>query len=123
MKKKETQLLIEWYRKLSTEFAEMADALEGTPQKEKPPGDEKVEAPEEAPKQEEPATETAPEPEAEPAKTYTFEEVRGILAAKSRAGHREAVKALINKYGGQQLSDYKDSPSILAELVSDAEGI
>ena len=52
-------------------------------------------------------------------KTYTFEEVRGILSDKSRKGHREAVKALISKYGGTQLSDYKDDPGTLAKLAKD----
>jgi hypothetical protein len=56
-------------------------------------------------------------------KTYTFEEVRGILAGKSRSGHREADKALITKYGGTQLSDYKDDPEKLAALVAEAEVI
>ena len=33
-----------------------------------------------------------PAAQAEPEKTYSFTEVRGILADKSRSGHREAVR-------------------------------
>ena len=99
MEKKEITILINGLRALSTETAKIADALEGM---------------EPAKNEETPAAET---------KTYTFEEVRGILAGKSRSGHREAVNALITKYGGTQLSDYKDDPEKLAALVAEAEVI
>jgi len=48
---------------------------------------------------EEKAEEKAPE-EKEP----TLEEVRAAMADKSRDGHREAVKAIITKYGANNLS-------------------
>ena len=103
MEKKELTILINGLRALSADVTKIADALEGL----------------------EPAKkeETKPEAPAAEIKTYTFEEVRGILAGKSRSGHREAVKALITKYGGTQLSDYKDDPETLAALVADAEVI
>ena len=50
------------------------------------------------------------------AEGYSYEEVRAILAAKARDGYREDVKALIRKYGGEQLSDFKDEPDILTAL-------
>ena len=65
----------------------------------------------------------APEPEApaDEEKTYTLEDVRAVLAEKSRAGHTEEVKALITKYGAERLSAV--DPSNYAALMADAEGI
>lgn len=37
-------------------------------------------------------------------KQPTLEEVRAVMADKSRDGHREAVKAIITKYGANNLS-------------------
>lgn len=64
----------------------------------------------------------APVPEA-PAETptYTLEDVRAVLAEKSRAGHTEEVKALITKYGAERLSAV--DPSNYEALMADAEGI
>ena len=55
------------------------------------------------------------------AKTYTFEDVRAILAQKSIDGYREEVKALITKFGGNRLSDIKKED--YAEFIKQAEGI
>ena len=44
----------------------------------------------------------APKPEAKPA--YTLEQVRAVLADKSRAGHTAEVRTLLQKYGAQKLS-------------------
>lgn len=63
--------------------------------------------------------ETEPVP---PVKTYTREEVRGILAEKARAGFREEVKALLTSRGVKQLSEITD-PAALAALVTEAETI
>lgn len=38
-------------------------------------------------------------------KTVSLEDVRAILVRKSAEGKREAVKALITKYGADRLSD------------------
>ena len=57
----------------------------------------------------------------EPAKEYTLEDVRAALAEKSRAGHTEAVKELISKYGADRLSAI--DPSNYAALMADAEVI
>jgi len=57
-----------------------------------------------------------------PAKEYTYEEARAILAEKSRLGHRAEVKAILTKYGVKQLSDVTD-PKTLATLVAEAETI
>lgn len=56
-----------------------------------------------------------------PAKTYTFEDVRAVLAQKSIDGYREEVKALITKFGGSRLSDIKQVD--YAEFIKQAQGI
>ena len=54
-------------------------------------------------------------------KTYTKEEVRGILAGKSAQGYGKEVKALLSKYGADKLSTL--SPEHYAAVIADAEGI
>lgn len=49
----------------------------------------------------------------------TLEDVRAVLAVKSRQGLTAEVKALIEKYGGSRLSDVK--PEEYANLIQDAE--
>ena len=55
-------------------------------------------------------------------KVYTYEEVRAILAEKSRTGFRAEVKAILTGHGVKQLSDVKD-PAMLAKIVAEAESI
>jgi hypothetical protein len=50
------------------------------------------------------ATIEAPVEEVPEEKQPTLEEVRAAMADKSRDGHREAVKAIITKYGANNLS-------------------
>ena len=64
----------------------------------------------------------AEEPAPAPAKVYTYEEARAVLAEKSRTGFRAEVKAILTKYGVTQLSDVKD-PNTLAAIVAEAEEI
>lgn len=57
-------------------------------------------------------------PKAEPEeKSLTLEEVRAVLAEKSRAGHTAEVKELLNKHGADKLSeiDPAEYPALLAE--------
>ena len=68
--------------------------------------------------QDEPAAETPQAPE----KVYTYEEVRAILAEKSRTGFRAEVKAILTGHGVKQLSDVKE-PATLAKIVAEAESI
>ena len=56
------------------------------------------------------------EPEEKP---LTLEEVRGVLAEKSRAGHTEEVRALLNKHGADKLSEI--DPAEYAALLAEAE--
>ena len=104
MTKKDKQVLIDGLKMLSADVAELAALLEGT------------EAP--AKKQDVPAEEEAPAP----AKVYTYEEVRAILAEKSRTGFRAEVKALLTAHGVKQLSDVK-TPEEFATIVAEAEVI
>ena len=58
-----------------------------------------------------------PEPPAE--KELTLEEVRAVLADKSRAGFTEQVKELLKKYGADKLSAV--DPAEYKALLADAE--
>ena len=51
----------------------------------------------------------------------TLEQVRAVLADKSRNGHTEAIRTLLEKYGGSRLSEI--SPNRYAEILEDAEGL
>lgn len=50
-------------------------------------------------------------------KAITLEQVRAVLAEKSRAGHTAQVRELLEKYGAAKLSaiDPSQYPSLLAE--------
>jgi len=56
------------------------------------------------------------EPEEKP---LTLEEVRAVLAEKSRSGHTEEVRALLNKHGADKLSEI--DPTEYAALLAEAE--
>ena len=49
--------------------------------------------------------------------TISLEQVRGVLADKSRNGHTADVRAIIQKYGADRLSDIdpKDYAAVLKE--------
>lgn len=125
MKKKEVAVLIDGLRRLSALTAEIADSLAG---KEAPVNNQTADAIEqeaEVPQAEtetqlEQPAETVPAEEVVPAKVYSFEEVRGILADRARAGFREEIKAMLNAHGAKQLSEITD-PTVLATLVAEAE--
>lgn len=67
-------------------------------------------------------TEDAPkehtEAAAEPVKKIALEEVRAVLAEKSRSGHTAAIKTLLQKHGADKLSeiDPAEYPALLAEV-------
>ena len=108
MTKKERAAMADGLRKLSAAVAELAALFDTAEEKTEPVAT--VEAP------------TAePEPEA-PAKTWTCEEVRKILAEKARGGYRAEVKAILSAHGAKQLSDVTD-PAELAVIVAEAEVI
>lgn len=67
-----------------------------------------------------------PEPKSEhaptaKAKTYSFQEVRGIMAGLSGQGKKAEAKDLLQKYGASRLSEIK--PEDYGALVADAEVI
>jgi hypothetical protein len=66
----------------------------------------------------EPEVGETPVEEAPEEKHPTLEEVRAAMADKSRDGHREAVKAIITKYGANNLSslDPKHYAAALKEV-------
>ena len=66
--------------------------------------------------QTEPADTPSPAPEEKP---LTLEEVRMVLAEKSRAGHTAEVRALLVKHGAEKLSDI--DPAKYPALLADAE--
>lgn len=72
--------------------------------------------PQQAPEAEAPKPAPAP---AAPAKTYSFQEVRGIMAGLSGKGKKDEARALLQKYGASRLSEVK--PEDYAALARDAE--
>lgn len=71
----------------------------------------------------EPVKQTEPvKTEAEALKAATMEEVRGLLAEKSRSGFRAEVKALLTAHGVEKLSEITD-PAELGKLLGEAEQI
>ena len=54
---------------------------------------------------------------AEPAKEYTFTEVRAFLAEKSRAGHTAEVRKILEAHGADKLSvlDKGEYAAVIAE--------
>ena len=52
-------------------------------------------------------------------KTYEIEDVRKILADKSRLGHTAKIRELLEKHGAKKLSEIE--PSNYKDLVADVE--
>ena len=61
------------------------------------------------------------QPKKEEKKELTFEEVRAVLATKSREGHTAEVKAIITEFGVEKLSDIE--PAQYEELLAKVEVI
>ena len=66
-------------------------------------------------------TETPAIPIEEPVTEYSFLDVRKRFAEMARAGHTEALKELLNRYGADKLSSI--DPSQYVALLADAEAI
>ena len=60
--------------------------------------------------------------EKEQVETASLEQVRGLLAEKSRKGFRAEVKALLTAHGVDRLSEISD-PAELGKLMAEAEKI
>ena len=69
-------------------------------------------------------TEQIPEPGPEEKPALTLEQVRAVLAEKSRAGHTAAIRELLQKYGASKLSQVasENYEALLrdAEVLNDA---
>ena len=59
--------------------------------------------------------------EPEPKPTPTLEQVRAVLAEKSRAGHTAAIRELLRKYRAEKLSLV--DPKHYEALLKDVEGL
>lgn len=68
---------------------------------------------------EENAPQDMPATKADPEKTICMEDVRAVLAAKSRDGYSAQVRELIVKHGGSKLSDI--DPSEYGSMLKEAE--
>ena len=62
-----------------------------------------------------------PDKAAVPEKTYSFEDVRGIMAGLSGQGKKAEARALLEKFGAKRLSDVKEED--YAALVHEAQVI
>ncbi len=91
---------------IAARIAEIAEGLKAT-------GAPGHDAPEEG------RDETPPAPE-QP-KPVTMEQVRAVLAEKSRDGHTAAVRELILQHGANKLSEV--APAEYAALLAEAEGL
>ena len=69
------------------------------------------------PVSEETAPDSAPAPEE---KLVSKTDVRAVATALTKAGKREALKAIFKKFGGEKLSDIQeaDYPALMRELVA-----
>ena len=122
MTKKDKAYLAEGLHRLCADLAAIATLFEQP--EEATPKPTPAEDPPAAPAPEENTTqEPTPVPDPpSPAKPVTYEEVRAVLADKSRTGFRAEVKALLTAHGVRQLSEIED-PTIYVELIREAEGI
>lgn len=96
--------LIEDVRAVADDLQTIADAMAS---------DETAAEPTETPVQEVPAEKD------EPKETIRLEDVRAVLAAKSRDGYEAQVRELIAKHGGSKLSDI--DPSEYGAVLKEAE--
>lgn len=92
--------VVENMRNLASSIEYLVQAMEGS---ETTIQAEEKEAPAKTSKKQEPIKEQKIE---RPPKedTPSLEDVRALMAEKNRDGHREGVKAIINKYGAQKLT-------------------
>ena len=112
MKKTEKAVLIEGLRKLRDAAAWIADALEG----------KTTETPDDSSSSVKSDAEETTEAPAQEEKEYTFEDVRGLLADKARAGYKAEVKAILTAHGVGKLSEITD-PAELGKVAREAEVI
>ena len=98
-KMSELSLLLDEYREANRRASELADEICSLLSGNEPPAHEK----------------------AEEKKPLTLEEVRAVLANKSKDGFTEQIRELLKKYGSDRLSGI--SPTNYQALLEDVEGL
>ena len=122
MTKRDKATLLEGLNRLCADIAVIASLFEAseeeTRNKSSPAGEPACEP------TPEPKPETAQKPAREPAPeaSCTYEEIRAMLAEKTRSGYRAEIKALLTRHGVRQLSEISD-PREYARLRAEAEAI
>ena len=96
-KMSELALLLDEFREANRRANELAEEISAMLSGDEPPAHERVEE----------------------AKPLTLEEVRAVLADKSRNGHTEEIRALLKKYGADRLSAI--DPANYQALLGDVE--
>ena len=96
-KMSELALLLDEFREANRRANELAEEISAMLSGDKPPAHERVEE----------------------AKPLTLEEVRAVLADKSRNGYTEEIRALLKKYGADRLSAI--DPANYQALLGDVE--
>lgn len=97
-------------RSLADSIQAVCDAIASDEPHEMPQAETPAAAPEES-------TKKAEKTKSEKQQEITLEQVRGVLADKSRGGKTAEVRAIIQKYGADRLSGIspKDYPAVLAD--------
>lgn len=108
--------VIEDVRSLGDSLQALADAMAGDEPKEEPKKKTRTKAEPKPKAQEQEPAPAEVEPEKKP---LTLEEVRMVLAEKSRAGYTAEVRSLITQHGADRLSDV--DPAEYEALLSEAE--
>ena len=98
-KMSELSLLLDEYREANRRASELADEICSLLSGKEPPAHEK----------------------AEEKKPLTLEEVRAVLANKSKDGFTEQIRELLKKYGSDRLSGI--NPTNYQALLEDVEGL
>lgn len=111
--------VIEDIRSLADSLQTLADAmLQNGPERADEPVEKNAEPGQKAEKKSTGKKAVKPAPKAEPEKVLTLEEVRAVLAEKSRAGHTAQVRELLIRHGADKLSDIDPAeyPALLADV-------
>lgn len=99
-----------------SELKDLKALLSGAPTREAVP--EEAHVAEKTPEVEKQEVAKEPQPEV---KTYSFTDVRGIMAGLAGQGKKSEAKALLTKFGAARLSEVK--PEDYAALVAEAQVI
>ena len=118
MDNKTMALLVTGLRTIQTVLGGFADALERIAAMDEAAPEVTAQIPQNTP----PSIDALPQPE-EPA--YTLDDVRIALSTKAAMGNvqKNAVRALLDRYGVGRVSELKDRPEMFAPIIKEAEAI